>query len=77
MLTNFVFQPLGDPTVRKFLSRDLDSWILPREREAVREWEHQETVTVIIDLINEKTPKKSVREQAKVNTFKSKISCSN
>jgi len=34
------FLPLGDPTVGKFLSRDLDSWILPREREAVREWEN-------------------------------------
>ena len=36
------FQALGDPTVRKFLSRDMDSWILPREREAVKEWEHQQ-----------------------------------
>ena len=32
-------KPLGDPTVRKFVSRDMDSWILPRERSAVQEWE--------------------------------------
>ena len=32
-------QPLGDPTVKRFLSRDMDSWILPRERAAVKQWE--------------------------------------
>ena len=32
-------QPLGDPTVRRFESRDVDAWILPRERAAVRQWE--------------------------------------
>ena len=33
---------LGDPTVRKFASRDVDSWILPRERLAVLDWERDE-----------------------------------
>ena len=32
-------QPLGDPTVRRFESRDVDAWILPRERAAVSQWE--------------------------------------
>ena len=32
-------QPLGDPTVRRFESRDVDAWILPRERAAVKQWE--------------------------------------
>ena len=36
------FQVLGDPTVRKFASRDVDSWILPRERLAVLDWERDE-----------------------------------
>ena len=31
-------QVLGDPTVRMFGSRDVDSWILPRERAAVQDW---------------------------------------
>merc|ERR1711963_468107 len=26
---------------RKFASRDVDSWILPRERDAVNEWENK------------------------------------
>ena len=30
---------LGDPTVKMFGVRDLDMYILPREREAVRVWE--------------------------------------
>lgn len=33
------FQALGDPTVRMFGSRDVDSWILPRERAAVQDWQ--------------------------------------
>ena len=40
---------LGDPTVRKFVSRDLDAWILPREREAVREWENSGLVSEEIE----------------------------
>ena len=36
------FLVLGDPTVRKFASRDLDSRLSWREREAVREWEDSE-----------------------------------
>merc|ERR1712106_1030718 len=32
------FQALGDPTVQIFGSRDVDSWILPRERSAVFDW---------------------------------------
>ena len=31
---------LGDPTVQIFGSRDVDSWILPRERSAVFDWEN-------------------------------------
>ena len=30
---------LGDPTVKMFGVRDLDMYMLPREREAVRVWE--------------------------------------
>ena len=30
---------LGDPTVRRFGIRDLDMYMLDRERDAVREWE--------------------------------------
>ena len=33
------FQALGDPTVRRFLVRDTDAWLLPRERAAVTQWE--------------------------------------
>ena len=36
------FLVLGDPTVRKFASRDLDSQISGRERDAVRQWENSE-----------------------------------
>ena len=36
-----MYQVLGDPTVRKFGSRDVDSWILPRERAAVADWEER------------------------------------
>ena len=36
------FLPMGDPTVEKFISRDVDSWLLRREREAVREWEESQ-----------------------------------
>ena len=32
-------QVLGDATVRRFGSRDVDSWLLPRERAAVADWE--------------------------------------
>jgi len=32
-------QPLGDPTVLKFQSRDLDGYLTERVREAVDEWE--------------------------------------
>lgn len=32
------FAVMGDPTVRTFLSRDTDSWVLDREVAAVREW---------------------------------------
>ena len=32
------FLPLGDPTVRMFQSRDIDSYISEREVEAVRDW---------------------------------------
>lgn len=34
------FQALGDPTVKIFGSRDVDSWIIPRERSAVFDWEN-------------------------------------
>ena len=40
-------QVLGDPTVRKFGSRDADSWILPRERAAVEV--KMCTITIVID----------------------------
>ena len=30
---------MGDPSVRKFVIRDLDAWLLPRERAAVKQWE--------------------------------------
>ena len=33
------FQALGDATVRRFLVRDTDAWLLPRERAAVTQWE--------------------------------------
>ena len=33
------FIVLGDPTVRRFGIRDLDMYMLDRERDAVREWE--------------------------------------
>ena len=33
------FQTLGDATVRRFLVRDTDAWLLPRERAAVTQWE--------------------------------------
>ena len=33
------FIVLGDPTVKMFGVRDLDMYMLPREREAVRDWE--------------------------------------
>ena len=32
------FLPLGDPTVQRFLSRDLDALVLEREVAAVHEW---------------------------------------
>ena len=32
-------QVLGDATVRRFLVRDTDAWLLPRERAAVTQWE--------------------------------------
>ena len=34
----FRFRPIGDPTVRYFMSRDLDSFILEREVGAVHQW---------------------------------------
>jgi len=33
------FMAIGDPTVEKFVSRDIDSFITEREREAVTDWE--------------------------------------
>ena len=30
---------MGDPSVRKFVIRDLYAWLLPRERAAVKQWE--------------------------------------
>ena len=33
------FIVLGDPTVRRFGIRDLDMYMLDRERDAVRQWE--------------------------------------
>ena len=35
------FQALADPTVEMFGSRDVDSYLLPRERAAVAEWEER------------------------------------
>lgn len=40
------FLPLGDDTVDEFLVRDADSFILPREVSAVRQWLHNSTALV-------------------------------
>ena len=37
-------QVLGDATVRRFLVRDLDSWLLPCGRAAVTQWEESEAM---------------------------------
>ena len=42
------FAVLGDPTVRRFGIRDLDMFLLDRERAAVREWEEEGTKQVEI-----------------------------
>ena len=38
------FLPIGDPFVDIFMSRDLDSWIIDREVEAVKEWLNSNTL---------------------------------
>ena len=40
------FIVLGDPTVRRFGIRDLDMFLLDRERDAVRAWEEDGTKQV-------------------------------
>ena len=42
------FQVLGDPTVRLFGVRDLDSYILRRERDAVKDWERRKDRQFIV-----------------------------
>ena len=38
------FLPIGDPFVDMFMSRDLDSWIVQREVDAVKEWIESNTL---------------------------------
>ena len=42
------FQVLGDPTVRLFGVRDIDSYILRRERDAVEDWERRKDKQFIV-----------------------------